>query len=306
MNPTHTANPPLPIWLLGNPVEHSLSPTFQNAGLMHHSLNMHYSARHTETQELPELVAAIRRGEVLGANITLPHKEAVSSLVDRLSPAALRAGAVNTLVNVGGSIEGHNTDVIGLRRVLVEEGLRTEPPPVATILGAGGATRGVVVALSQIGTRQIVVVNRSLKRAQRLIDSLSDRVDAQLSAMSLQNAFNAPKDDLWRQSAALVHATSLGVGAEEGDASHKDAAEVWQALPWGQLAQLRFVYDICYARTIPPFLHVAHAHGFAGHDGLKMLLYQGTEAFTMWTGHRAPEHVMWSALCGAVGREAGA
>lgn len=284
------AEPKRPVWLIGRPVSHSLSARFQNAGFEALGLPLRYIARDTHIDELPALIAAIREGGAAGANVTLPYKEAVLPLVDRLSPTAQRTGAVNTIVRVGPHVEGHNTDVSGLSRALCEHGLRRRAPERALILGAGGAARAAVITLDQLGARHIFIANRTRARAEALIEGLAAHTRATLSALSLdEDAGHIP----WGALDVLLHSTSLGVGSHQGDATYEAAARRWGRLPWGAMEGLRVVYDLVYARGEPtPFLRAAQEGRRPGHDGLDMLLYQGTEAFTLWTGRQAPEEIM--------------
>lgn len=292
------------IFLLGQPLGHSLSPAFQNAGLAHLGLELVYEARPTPQEELAGVVTQIRRGEVLGANVTLPWKEVVAGLVDRLSPAAARTGAVNTLVRVAGQVEGHNTDVPGLRRALIEQGFTPGGLERAAVLGAGGAARAAVVALDQLGTREILLLNRSTQRAHALAASLREGNSARIVVVPLQEEAGAEIEEAMSQVELLVHATSLAVGAREGEAPFAQAAARWdRALPWTEMARLRGVHDLCYTQGETPFLQVARGYGFSGVDGTQMLLYQGIASFLLWTRHEPPEEVMRQALARAHGGE---
>jgi shikimate dehydrogenase len=292
------------IFLLGQPLGHSLSPAFQNAGLEHLGLEVRYEARVTSREELPGVVTQIRRGEVAGANVTLPWKEAVAELVDRLSPAAQRTGAVNTLVRRAGQVEGHNTDVPGLRRALEEQGFGPGGVERAAVLGAGGAARAAVVALDQLGAREILLLNRSAERARALATSLRGGNCANIAVVPSLAEDREQVTQALASVELLVHATSLAVGSQEGQEAFTQATEHWgQALPWEQMEALRGVHDLCYGRTQTPFLKVARGYGFSGVDGTQMLLYQGIASFLLWTRREPPEEVMRQALRQARGQE---
>ncbi len=293
-------NSKLSIWLLGDPVGHSMSPAFQNAGLTALGLPLVYAARRTSPGELVELVDAIRQGQAVGANVTLPHKGAMGVLVDRISPSARRAGAINTLVKVAGEVEGHNTDVPGLLRALRERDLASGQR--AVVLGAGGAARAAVVALDQAGFEFITIISRDVGRAEILRGELAPGCCAQLSVVEAARAAEPVAGAPWLGAEVMVHATSLGVGEVEGDPAFVEAEAVWRALPWHDLGKLRGVHDMCYGRSETPFLSAARAAGVKGGDGLSMLLYQGLESFLMWTGRKPPEAVMRRALEEAAGR----
>lgn len=293
------------IWLLGQPLEHSLSPSFQNAGLRHLNLPLEYERHPVALAELPEVVMQVRCGEIAGANVTLPWKEAVARWVDRLSPAAARAGAVNTLVRAAdGAVEGHNTDVPGLRRALVEQGFGPGQVRRAAVLGAGGAARAAVVALDQLGVEEIVLLNRSYERAAALAEALRPHNCATLVVAPLERLEEPSRLGALSSVELLIHATSLAVGAAEDSEPFAQAVERWDALPWDALSALRGVHDLCYGITDTPFLQAARRNGVPGVDGAQMLLYQGMLAFLLWTRHEAPEAVMRAALAQARARRA--
>jgi len=211
------ADPSRPqVWLLGMPVKHSLSPSFQNAGLHHLGLDWDYTLRPVSRDELPDVLARIRAGDLVrGANVTVPHKEAVAELVDELGEDARCVGAVNTVVPRGGRLIGYNTDVFGFQRLL-EEAVVGQTGRCALVLGAGGASRAVVVALARLGVPWIVVANRSVGRAEALVAELGPGLGARLEAVALDQLTGIQPPDL------IVHTTSLGVGTSPGEPGFMD------------------------------------------------------------------------------------
>ncbi len=284
------------IWLLGFPLGHSRSPTFQNAAFAHLGLPLHYELHPIPKDQLASCLSAIANGDAAGANVTLPYKEQAFHLADRCDELALLAGAVNTLVAHEGEVVGYNTDVTGLRRAIKEAAPTLNNPSFAVVLGAGGAARAAVASLWTDPPDEIVVVNRTLPRAQAIADELSSKFKG-LRAVSLQDAQRA---NWWSRVDLLIQATSLGVGAEPQSPGYLKAAQTWRALPWEQMTSLQHVHDLCYASQRTPFLAVAFEHGFVGADGLSMLLYQGADAFTLWTGQDAPVEIMRAALYGGL------
>ncbi|MBH24471.1 MAG: shikimate dehydrogenase [Myxococcales bacterium] len=285
------------VWLLGMPVKHSLSPSFQNVGFRHHELPWEYTLRPVTAEALPEVLDLLREGRaVRGANVTVPHKEAVAGLVDELGPDARLVGAVNTVVPRDGRLVGYNTDVFGFLRLM--EGLDSSRQwGRALILGAGGASRAVVAALARSGVTSIVVANRSPQRAEALLASLAEglrEVTCEAIALDALSPSVAPE--------LIVHTTSLGVGAEPGSEAFEQARRVWERLPWAQWPSALDVVDICYSATQTPMVAVARRLGLSAVDGLDMLLYQGTRAFELWTQRPAPVEPMRDALYQAVGR----
>lgn len=267
------------IGLIGDPVEHSLSPAFQQPALDALGLDIRYELWHTSAAQLPERVADLRAGHALGANVTVPHKEAAFTLMDEVSDVARRAGAVNTIVPRDGSLYGDNTDVYGFIVPLRERGL-TFATLDAIIVGAGGAARGVAVALLDAGVRSLTIVNRTPARAEAIVAALADD---RLRAGSLDDAGEACAG-----AGLIVNATSLGWHAE---AAPLDGASFAAAAP-GAIG-----YDLTYRDT--PFLRAARDAGLAPLDGLAMLVHQGARSLELWTGREAPVALMWQAALAA-------
>ena len=155
--------------IIGFPIGHSISPVFQQAALDHCGIDATYRATEVPPDQVGDFVKNLRRPEVLGINVTVPHKEAVIPYLDEVDEFATEAGAVNTIVNRDGRLTGHNTDGYGFLRGLQEGGGFQSKGRKVLILGAGGAARGVVQALVREGFSQLVVANRTLARAEVLV-----------------------------------------------------------------------------------------------------------------------------------------
>jgi shikimate dehydrogenase len=268
--PVDRGGGPYRLGVIGDPVAHSLSPALHQPALDALGIPAVYERWHTPAADLPARIAGLRDPAVLGASVTVPHKVAVMSLVDELSAAARRAGAVNTIVNRDGRLSGDNTDIYGFA-VTVREALAGQIPATAVILGAGGAARAVVLALEEAGIGEIVVVNRDEARGVRLAADLAPapvRI-APFADASLHREL--PRAGL------LVNATSLGWHAGELPI----APELLALLPAGAV-----VADLTYRDT--DLLLAAQARGLRTVDGLPMLVYQGVRAFALWTGYAPP------------------
>jgi len=271
---TPPSNEPQRIVLIGDPVAHSLSPHFQQPAFDALNINVRYELAQTSTSELPRRMQQLRDGLFAGANVTIPHKEAVFAMMDRVSLIAQRAGAVNTIVLDGDELFGDNTDVHGFSSSLDDIDFTFESQH-AVILGAGGAARGVAVALLEAGIGSLTILNRTVSRAESIAATLDD---ARISTASVDDA---------RQKCIgahmLVNATALGW--------HDDLPvdrDVFAILSPNAIA-----YDLTYRET--PFLTAARAAGLATVDGLAMLVHQGARSFELWTGRQAPLDVMWQA-----------
>ncbi|HCG29108.1 MAG TPA: shikimate dehydrogenase, partial [Chloroflexi bacterium] len=261
------------------PVEHSLSPFFQQPALDSLGLDIRYELWPTPLAALPGRLDDLRAGRALGANVTVPHKEAVFAAMDDVSDLALRAGAVNTIIPRNGRLFGDNTDIHGFVVPLREREVRFEELD-AIVLGAGGAARGIVVALLNAGVRRIHVLNRTIARAEHLAAALGD--DRVRSATSNQAQALASDAGL------IVNATSIGW---QGHDLPLDPAA------FGVMPPAAIAYDLTYRET--PYLRAARAAGLATIDGLPMLVHQGARSFELWTGQPAPIDIMWSAALAA-------
>jgi shikimate dehydrogenase len=222
-------------------------------------------------------VESLRAPDVLGANVTVPHKLAALDLVDEVSLSAQRAGAVNTIVNREGRLFGDNTDIYGFHTA-IKEALGERPVKVAVVLGAGGAARAAVLALEAMNTSRIFVVNRNQERAERL---LADLAPAPVEVAS--------PDDVWLRNHLpvadlLVNATSLG---------WKPGETPLDALWLDHLSSTSVVFDMTYRET--ELLRAASERRLRAADGLAMLVYQGARAFSLFTGEAAPVEVMLEA-----------
>lgn len=269
--------------VIGDPVEHSLSPAFQQPALDAAGIPATYERWHTTAADLQGRIAGLRLPDAIGANVTLPHKEAVARLVDQLTDTARRVGAVNTVVNRDGHLLGENTDVHGFRESLLKA-LPDASSRAVLLLGAGGAARAVLVALADLDVESIGVANRSVDKAERLIAEL---VTPRAHPLGIDPVDLAPRI---RDYSVIVNATSVGWNTDES------------VLDPSLLARLpadALVVDLTYRPT--GLLRIAAGLGLATLDGLPMLVCQGARSFELWTGHEAPIDLMMRAATEARG-----
>jgi shikimate dehydrogenase len=268
--------------ILGFPLKHSLSPVFQQAAFDHYGLNMEYQAWEVKPEELAETVFRLKGTKVLGANVTVPHKEAVIPLLDEVEDTAREMGAVNTIVKRDGSLAGHNTDVSGFLRGLREEGGFDPAGRAALLVGAGGAARAVAFGLLGAGASRLVIVNRGPERAQRLAAELVSRFGARAEARPWDGLSGAVRD-----CHLVVNATTLGMLHSPGEGQ--------SPLTAGDIPKGALIYDLVYNPLETPLLREAKKAGAGAVGGLTMLIYQGASAFEMWTGRPAPVEIMFQA-----------
>jgi shikimate dehydrogenase len=251
--------------VLGWPVGHSRSPRLHGYWLRHYGIDGAYVPLPVQPEDLADAVRLLPRMGFVGANVTVPHKEAAFRLATVRDAAAERCGAVNTLVFTGEEIEGRNTDVYGFMQNL-QRGAphwRADDGP-AVLLGAGGAARAVAVGLLNAGVPELRILNRTQARAETLAAAVGSPARA------------LPWHDLGRAldgAALLVNATSLGMTGQDR-----------LAIDLAPLPNFATVTDIVYAPLETELLAAARQRGLATVDGLGMLLYQAQPGFAAWFG----------------------
>jgi shikimate dehydrogenase len=267
--------------LIGHPVAHSLSGAMQQAAFDHAGIDATYELWDRTPIQLPDTIGEIRSGEdFLGANVTIPHKERVVPLVDRLTEEAAATGAVNTITREGKRLVGHNTDVPGFKVALDKLVGRQKMPKAAIVLGAGGGARAVVYGLIREGFQRVIIFNRHLHRAEGLVKHFGRSAShMELRAMPWHESIIESE---LAKSKVLVNATSIGLTSDVSP------------IPAEVIPPDLLVLDLIYAKT--RLLKDAAAAGSTTADGELMLLHQGAAAFTLWTGLPAPIDVMASAL----------
>jgi shikimate dehydrogenase len=273
--------------LIGNPVDHSLSPVMQAVAFRETGIDGSYELWPTEDADVPSRIASLRAPGMLGGNVTVPHKQRAMPEVDELSDTARRIGAVNTIVNRDGRLLGDNTDAYGFAMTVRATGMAITPASRALVLGAGGAARAVIVALQDLGFGTIEIANRTPDRAVALAAEL-DRGGEVAAVRWGDLETRLPETDL------LINATALGWHAGE---LPLDIARI------GLLPSRATVVDLTYRDT--DLLVIARKKGLAAVDGLDMLIHQGARAFQLWTGVVPPVDAMREAVNAEQARRAG-
>jgi shikimate dehydrogenase len=272
--------------IIGNPIEHSLSPLMQNAAFRHLNLNYSYIGFKVLSEELEDAIQSMRKIKIAGFNVTIPHKVEIVKLLDMLSDEAAAAGSVNTVNNDQGHLVGYNTDIDGImepveKRISDFNGLKV------LILGAGGSCRAALVGLARKkGIESINIINRNKERLSAVLEmgkklglnciphDYQDK--ALLSAISLRS-------DL------IINTSSIGLQGEKSpiksDSIRGDA----------------IVFDIVYRPINTDLIENAKKAGAKIIFGYEMLLCQGYKAFEIWTGLEPPKEIMKQALLGVFG-----
>jgi len=269
--------------LIGHPVAHSLSGAMQQAAFDKAGIDARYEVWDRAPIQLAEAVLELRGDDVLGANITIPHKERVVPQMDRLTEEGHATGAVNTITREGKKLVGHNTDVAGFKVALDKLVGRQKMPRQAVVLGAGGGARAVVYGLIREGFHRVIVFNRHLHRAEGLVRHFGRSAShMELRAMPWHESIIEAE---LSKAKVLVNSTSIGLVADESP------------IPGEIIPPDLLVLDLIYDRT--KLLRDAEAAGASVLDGELMLLHQGAAAFALWTGQEAPLEVMQEALANA-------
>jgi shikimate dehydrogenase len=288
------------VGLLGWPVEHSVSPAMHNAAFRALDLDWHYLPLPVRPDQLAAAVQGLGLLGFRGANVTIPHKEAVLSCLNprSVAPKVWDLGAVNTLVvgraeDATYTIFGDNTDDVGAVAALRKGGFEPEDGGRVVVVGAGGAARAVTFGLLWSGIGQVVLLNRTLARARDLVSDLGSKAEwsAKLQALSLETETLV---EACRTADLLVNATPLGMWPRVDDT-------IWpEAVP---LPRNLAVFDMVYNPLETRLLGQARASGTRPIGGLEMLVRQGAIAFEMWTGEPPPLDVMRAAARQALATE---
>lgn len=261
-----------------NPARHSLSPKMHNLSFSKLGIDAVYLAFEVTKEALPTQIQAIRNMQMLGVNLSMPHKVAALDYVDELSPAAKIIGAINTIVNHEGKLIGHNTDGIGFMVSLAENQIDIIGQTI-TIIGAGGAATAMITQAALDGVKQIYVLNRPsahFKTYQEKIQAIMQATNCPIELISLED--QALVYQAVNKSQLLVNATSVGMYPNV-DELPIDKEVLRSDLP---------VYDAIYHPQETKLLKAAAAKGTLTINGLGMLLHQGAAAFKLWTNQEMP------------------
>lgn len=269
--------------LLGSPVEHSISPMMHNEAFRQLELDYAYLAFNVGTDKLATAVGGLKAMGVRGFNLTMPDKNLMCSLVDKLSPAAEIGGAVNTVVNDGGVLTGYTTDGIGFMRSVQEEGQNIIGKKM-TLLGAGGAAAAIMIQAALDGVAEISVFNIRddfFVRAEGIIEKLKAQTECQINLFDFSDPEILKKEIA--ESAILVNGTSIGMAPNTERCIITDDSVFRSDL---------FVFDVIYNPEETLLLRKAKAAGCKTANGLNMLLYQGAASFELWTGKEMPVEII--------------
>ena len=277
--------------VIGWPLGHTLSPVMHQAALAELGLDATYTAIPTPPGTESDRFQDVRTGALDGLNVTIPHKLAAFRAMDRLTPAAQRTGAVNTVIRDGSNLLGDNTDPYGFIEALRQFGGFDPAGSSAVVLGAGGAARAAVLALLDSGASRIIVANRTPARAHELVKNLKAPDGPPIDAYALTDS-RLPR--LMPHAQLLVNTTSVGMDGGPAP-TESPVSPDW-------LHPSLFVYDIVYRPAVTPLLAAAQQIGAPTLGGLEMLVMQGAASLQQWTGRPAPARTMLTAARTALHR----
>ena len=263
--------------VIGHPIGHSFSPVMHNAAFELLKLDYTYLAFDVPPHYLAEALQGLIALGIVGVNVTIPHKEAVIPLLDDLSSEAHATGAVNTLVNEGGKLSGHNTDVHGFVEMM-KPLRRSITGKEVSILGAGGAARAVLYGLmTHFRPKSIHLLNRSVERANNLKDFFASSFGFQ--QIDVVDLYMPSAHKALSQSKLIVNTTPVGMVPNVDESPIPDN----QILVKGQV-----LVDLVYNPPETQLTRMAKKQGLKTISGMEMLLHQGAKSFELWTNKKMP------------------
>ncbi|MFQ5475975.1 MAG: shikimate dehydrogenase [Nitrosopumilus sp.] len=265
--------------VIGDPIDHSLSPNIHSAAFRELNLDCSYIAYRIPKEELEEGVEGLKKIEISGFNITVPHKIEMMKYLDKIDESCSLIGAVNTVVNNEGILKGYNTDMDGFLDPLKKKKINLTDTNVL-LLGAGGAARAIVAGFAKENAKSITIANRTLENANNLSE-FAKKIGLSSNTMKIEDVGDSAKNyDI------IVNATSIGLKNESSPISLEGINEK------------TIVYDIVYMPMNTDFIKKAKEQGAIVIFGYEMLLGQATRAFEIWHNMEAPYNAMKKALLG--------
>ena len=242
--------------VIGNPIEHSLSPKLHNYWIKKNNLDAIYGKLETHDNDLSELCKSIKKGDLEGLNVTVPFKKSIIPHLDILSSDALRTQSVNTISLNNGNLIGDNTDINGFELSIRKLNYDVSDKTVL-ILGAGGVVPSIIFALSQMNVSKIIISNRTREKAEELKKLYKDLIILDWGELI--------EFDM------IINATTLGLNKEDKF-----------GIDFSQVGQNKLFYDVIYAPFETEFSKAANIQGNSIENGLNMFLFQGQQAFNIW------------------------
>tara|TARA_Y100000768_G_scaffold18178_1_gene12532 strand:+ start:104 stop:892 length:789 start_codon:yes stop_codon:yes gene_type:complete len=241
--------------VIGNPIDHSLSPKLHNFWFKKNKINATYEKKLLKDEEIPELVDSLRKTEINGVNVTVPFKNSIIPFLDDLSSEAKKTNSVNTLLKERDKIIGHNTDIAGFELAIryINYDVKRKK---AFIIGAGGVSPSIIFALKNMGCEDISLTNRNLEKAEKIKETFK--------GITIEKWGNIPEFDI------VINATSVGLKNENLN------------LDFNKTGNNKFFYDVIYNPNETNFLKSAKQRGNKIENGRMMFIYQAHQSFALW------------------------
>ena len=267
--------------VIGDPIDHPLSPNIHNAAFRHLELDHSYIAYKISAGELAAGIDSLKKIRIAGFNVTIPHKIEIMKFLDDMDTTSKVIGAVNTVSNENGKLKGYNTDMIGFLDPIKKKNLTIKDSQVL-LLGAGGAARAIVTAMIKEKANKITIVNRTQENANKLAD-FAKKIGGNADAVSIQKA-----NELIGDYKFIINSTSIGMKNEPSPISTRN------------ISKNSVVYDIVYQPINTDLIKKSKENGATIIYGYEMLLSQAACSFEIWHKMEAPYDVMKKALLGGV------
>jgi len=264
------------IGIIANPIRHSISPKMHNAAFEKLGLDYAYLAFEIDSSQLKDTVYGLKAMGARGFNVSMPYKTAIIDYLDELSPAAKLCQAVNTVVNENGKLIGHMTDGSGLIQSLKDAGYDIKGKKV-TVVGCGGAGKAIQIQAALDGVAELAIFNRSRDKGLEIVNLINEQTNCQATFYELSDE-EVLKEQLL-DSYLLINATNIGMADLEGESFIKNLSTLHEQL---------IVCDIIYNPRKTKLLKQAEEVGCEIINGVGMIIYQGAEAFKLWTGEEMP------------------
>ena len=242
--------------VIGNPINHSLSPKLHNHWIKKNKINAVYDKKQINENDIKSVISEVRNGKIEGINVTVPFKKSVIPFIDQLSSEAEEAQSVNTIYKENNKVLGHNTDISGFELAMRGKSYDIKGKKIF-ILGAGGVVPSIILALKKMGANKIILSNRTKKKAEQLKKNFSD--------LEIVDWGEVPEFNI------IINATSLGLNKED---------EI--KLDYAGLGPNKLFYDVIYNPKETKFLSKAKQFGNQTENGKMMFIYQAHQAFTLW------------------------
>mgnify|MGYP001329313709 CR=1 FL=1 len=241
--------------VIGNPIDHSLSPKLHNFWFKKNKIKANYEKKHLEEKEIPKLIESIRKSEINGVNVTVPFKNSVIPFLDSLSFEAKKTNSVNTICLEEDKIIGHNTDIAGFELAIryINYDVKRKK---ALIIGAGGVSPSIILALKNMKCENIYLTNRTFEKAEKIKEIFNDVI--------IHKWGDIPEFDI------VINATSIGLKNENFD------------LDLNKFGSNKFFYDVIYNPSETNFLKNAKLKGNMTENGRMMFIYQAHQSFALW------------------------